>query len=212
MRERCIQSADAALGTLLGQDDGVQPLDPEDLASYDEHLAKITVGSPLRLYAKIELRDWDPAWAGQYEDEAARVRAALGRRAVRIEHVGSTSVEGLPAKPIIDIALEVPAASDEPAYLPDLAAAGYAIRIREPGWFEHRMFKGSGDSVNLHVFSVGCPETERMIRFRDRLRVNAGDRDLYARTKRELALRDWTFVQQYADAKTAVIRAISERS
>jgi GrpB-like predicted nucleotidyltransferase (UPF0157 family) len=172
----------------------------------------VTVGSPTPLSAPIEVRDYDPGWPVAYECEAARVIRALAERARRLEHVGSTSVPGLPAKPIIDIVLEVPDCADEPAYVPDLEAAGYALRIREPDWFEHRMLRGPSHSVNLHVFSAGCPETDRMVRFRDHLRSSAADRDLYARTKRELAARKWKYGQQYADAKTAVINEIMARA
>jgi GrpB-like predicted nucleotidyltransferase (UPF0157 family) len=157
---------------------------------------------------EIELRDYDRAWADAYRLHAARVRAALGVRVVRLEHVGSTSVPGLCAKPVIDIALEGPDSSDEPAYLADLSAAGYVLRISEPDWFEHRLLVGSDPAVNLHVFSAGCPETERMVRFRDRLRASAADRDLYRRAKTELATHDWAEVHEYADAKNEVIRAI----
>lgn len=136
----------------------------------------------------------------------------LDDRVVRIEHTGSTSVPGLPAKPIIDIALEVPDSADEPAYVPDLEAAGYPLRIREPDWFEHRLFKGPDTNVNLHVFSAGCEEVDRMILFRDWLRENTADRELYAATKRDLAARDWKYVQQYADAKTAVVQEILARA
>jgi GrpB-like predicted nucleotidyltransferase (UPF0157 family) len=121
-------------------------------------------------------------------------------------------VPGLPAKPVIDIALEVPDSADEPAYVPDMETAGYVLRIREPEWFEHRVFKGPDTNVNLHVFSAGCEEVERMLLFRDRLRSNAADRELYARAKRELAARDWKYVQQYADAKTAVVHEIMSRA
>jgi GrpB-like predicted nucleotidyltransferase (UPF0157 family) len=162
--------------------------------------------------ATIELRDYDPAWPDRYAREAARIREALKERVVRIEHVGSTSVPGLAAKPVIDIALEVPDSSDETAYAPDLEAAGYAFRIREPEWFEHRFFKGAASDVNLHVFSAGCSETARMLRFRDRLRSNDADRELYVRTKRELAARDWRQVQDYADAKDAVVAEILTRA
>jgi GrpB-like predicted nucleotidyltransferase (UPF0157 family) len=92
------------------------------------------------------------------------VTAALGERAVRLEHVGSTSVPGLAAKPIIDIVLEVANSADEATYAQDLEAAGYLLRIREPDWFEHRLFRGFGPRVNLHVFSAGCSETDRMVR------------------------------------------------
>lgn len=131
---------------------------------------------------------------------------------MRIEHVGSTSVPGLPAKPIIDIALEVPDSTDEPGYVPDMEAAGYVLRIREPEWFEHRVFKGPDTNVNLHVFSAACEEVDRMVLFRDHLRSTEADRELYARGKRELAARDWKYVQQYADAKTDVVREILARA
>ena len=134
---------------------------------------------------------------------------------MRIEHAGSTSVPGLPAKPIIDIVLVVAESAREAEYVPALESAGYQLRIREPGWHEHRMFKGPETDVNLHVLSTGSPEIDRMLTFRDRLRTNASDRELYARFKRALAQQDWKYTQNYADAKTAVIEEIisgAERS
>ena len=119
---------------------------------------------------------------------------------------------GLAAKPIIDIVLVVADSADEGAYARSLEAAGYVLRIREPDWFEHRMFKGPDTDINLHVFSFGCPEIERTLRFRDWLRANAGDRALYERTKRALATREWEHVQNYADAKTAIIDEILARA
>ena len=186
--------------------------DPTDAAAYDESLAKITIGAPQRLSGLIEIREYDPAWPDLYAREAERIRGVLGERVVRLEHAGSTSVPGLPAKPIVDMVLEVPDSSDEPAYVPDLQAAGYVLRIREPDWFEHRLFKGPDTNINLHVFSAGCTETGRMVAFCDWLRMNEADRDLYARTKRDLASRDWKYVQQYADAKTAVVAEIMTRA
>jgi GrpB-like predicted nucleotidyltransferase (UPF0157 family) len=106
----------------------------------------------------------------------------------------------------------VPDSTDEPGYVPDMEAAGYVLRIREPEWFEHRVFKGPDTNVNLHVFSAGCEEVDRMLLFRDHLRSNEPDRELYARGKRELAARDWKYVQQYADAKTAVVEEIMGRA
>ena len=186
--------------------------DPYDTEAYDAALARVTVGSPTPLPGPIEIRDYDPDWPHRYEREAARVAGALGERVCRLEHTGSTSVPGLPAKPIIDVVLEVSDCADEPAYVPDLEAAGYTLRIREPDWFEHRLLRGAGNEVNLHVFSAGCPETDRMVAFRDHLRGSAVDRDLYAQTKRELAARQWKYMQQYADAKTAVIGEILARA
>lgn len=186
--------------------------DPYDVDWYDEYLDKLTVGGVQRLTQPIEIREYDPDWPRLYAREEARIRSALGDRTVRIEHAGSTSVPGLPAKPIVDIVLEVPDSGDEPSYVPDLEAAGYRVTIREPGWYEHRVFKGPDTNVNLHMFSAGCEEVDRMLLFRDHLRANADDRELYARTKRELAAHEWKYVQQYADAKTAVVLEIMSRA
>jgi GrpB-like predicted nucleotidyltransferase (UPF0157 family) len=186
--------------------------DPNDVAGYEENLGKVTIGRPQRLSGKIEIRDYDPAWPDLYAREAERIRSILGDRVARIEHVGSTSVPGLMAKPIIDIVLEVPESSDEAAYIPDLEAAGYRLRIREPDWFEHRLLRGPDTDINLHVFSRGCDETDRTVLLRDWLRRNQEDRDLYARAKRQLASRAWTYMQQYADAKTEVIAGIMARA
>jgi GrpB-like predicted nucleotidyltransferase (UPF0157 family) len=160
----------------------------------------------------IELHDYDRSWPDLYAEHAERLRDVLGDRLVRVEHVGSTSVPGLAAKPVIDIALEVPDTTDETAYAEDLQAAGYALQFREPDWFEHRLFKPDDAGVNLHVFPAGCSETDRMVRFRDWLRANDADRELYLRTKRDLAGRDWKYMQQYADAKTGVVEEIMARA
>jgi GrpB-like predicted nucleotidyltransferase (UPF0157 family) len=186
--------------------------DPHDESAYDAALARVTVGAPSPLSAPIEVRVYDAAWPQAYGEQAERIRTALGERVQRLEHVGSTSVPGLPAKPIIDIVLEVPDSGDEPAYVPDLEAAGYVLRIREADWFEHRVLTWPDGGVHLHVFSAGCSETDRMIRFRDHLRRSAADRDLYARTKRELAANNWKYMQQYADAKSEVVSAIMSRA
>lgn len=183
------------------------PPDPNDVAAYDE-LEQRRIGGPMPLNRAIELREYDPAWPERYAEHAARLREALGERLIRVEHVGSTSVPGLAAKPIIDITLEVADTTAEAAYVDALEAAGYVLRIREPEWFEHRFFRTPDGTVQLHVFSAGCPETDRMLAFRDHLRGSPGDRDLYARTKRELAARPWKYMQQYADAKTAVVSEI----
>jgi GrpB-like predicted nucleotidyltransferase (UPF0157 family) len=131
---------------------------------------------------------------------------------VQLEHTGSTSVPGLSAKPCIDMTLVVPDSSDESSYASALEATGYVLVIREPDWFEHRVFKGPDTNVNLHVFSPGCQEIERMVGFRDWLRTHDEDRDLYERTKRELATREWKYVQNYADAKTDVVEEIVARA
>ncbi len=177
----------------------------------EEQIRACTIGELKPLSGRILIQDYDPQWPKLFEREADRIRGVLGSRAVRIEHAGSTSVPGLAAKPIIDMILAVTDSADESVYVPDLEAAGYVLRIRESE-HEHRMFKGPDSDVNLHVFSHGCPEIARMMLFRDWLRSNAADRDLYARTKIALAQREWKYVQNYADAKTAVIEEIIGRA
>jgi GrpB-like predicted nucleotidyltransferase (UPF0157 family) len=186
--------------------------DPTDIGACDEFLAEVTVGELQALEAPIEIKDYDPAWPLRYQREQERIRSILGDRVILIEHVGSTAVPGLPAKPVVDIALEVPDTADEGAYVTELEAAGYVLRIREPEWFEHRLFKGPEGDLNIHVFPAGCAEVQRMLMFRDWLRANAADRELYAGAKRELAARDWQYMQQYADAKTEVVREIIARA
>jgi len=188
------------------------PRDPDDVAAYDRELAEVTIGGPRPLAGPVEIHDYDPEWPRLYEREEDRIRSVLGDRVIRIEHVGSTSVPGLPAKPLIDVVLEVHDSADEAAYVPSLESAGYVLRIREPDWFEHRLLKGADTEVNVHVFTVGCEEVDRMLLFRDWLRENAADRELYAERKRELAGRQWKYMQQYADAKTAVVQEIMARA
>jgi len=161
---------------------------------------------------RISIVDYDPRWPGLFQREAQRIRAALRDNVLQLEHTGSTSVPGLLAKPIIDITLAVANSADEEAYVPALEGAGYVLRCREPEWYEHRMFKGPDTDVNLHVFSSGCPEVDRILLFRERLRSDSADRDLYARTKLALAERKWKSVDDYASAKVAVIQEILGRA
>lgn len=166
------------------------------------------------LTGPIELAEYDRDWPALFDREEARIRAILGDRVVRLEHTGSTSVPGLAAKPCIDITMTVADVLDEPAYVPDLEAVGYRLVIREhePDWYDHRVLKGPDTNVNLHVFSAGCRELDRMVGFRDWLRSHPDDRELYESTKRELAKRDWQFVQNYADAKGEVVEQIAARA
>lgn len=178
----------------------------------EEEIVAHTIGEVRPLTAPIVIADYDPAWPALFEREAQRIRRSLGDQVVQLEHVGSTSVPGLAAKPWIDILLVVPDSSDEASYVPALEAEGYVLRIRESDWHEHRMLRGPDTDVNLHVFSAGCVEIERMVGFRDWLRSHDEDRALYERTKRELAGREWKFVQNYADAKTEVVAEILARA
>ena len=177
----------------------------------NEYLKQVTIGPPEPLNGKILLEEYRPEWPALFQQERRRIRAALGREDAAVEHVGSTSVPGLCAKPILDLLLLVEDAADEAAYVPPLERAGYTLKIREPDWYQHRMLKGADPAVNLHVFSLGCGEADRMLRFRDWLRSHDVDRDLYAAEKRRLAEQTWQYVQNYADAKSAVIAGIFRR-
>jgi biotin-[acetyl-CoA-carboxylase] ligase BirA-like protein len=165
---------------------------------------------------RIAISGYDPRWIEFYRREESNLRGILGGKALRIEHTGSTSVPGLAAKPVIDILLVVADSSDEADYVPALERAGYVLRIREPEWFEHRMFKGGRTGnvtdINLHVFTNGCPEIDRVLLFRDWLRRDQADRELYRRVKLALAEKEWKSVDEYAAAKTAVISEIMERA
>jgi GrpB-like predicted nucleotidyltransferase (UPF0157 family) len=155
----------------------------------------------------IVVADYEPGWPERFRHEEARIRAALS-----VEHIGSTSVPGLAAKPIVDVLLVVEASGDEASYLPALEEAGYVLRVREPDFDEHRMFRTPAKDVHVHVFSPGSPEIDRYLLLRERLREDEGDRELYARTKRELASRVWPSMQHYAEAKTEVIEGIIARA
>jgi len=178
----------------------------------DEEVQRALIVPATPHNASIYLADYDPNWPVLYDREAARIRAVLGNTAIQIEHAGSTSVPGLAAKPIIDIVLAVPDSADEAAYVPAMEAAGYLLRAREPDWFEHRMFKGPDTNINLHVFTAGAAEIDKMLLFRDWLRANPADREAYLQVKRDLAERTWRHVQHYADAKSAIVEQIVARA
>ena len=189
-----------------------RPNPPETRHTTEEELQAVTLVPLTPLNGPILLAEYDPAWPQLFAREAARVRGALGERVLLLEHVGSTSVPELAAKPIIDMLLVVPDSADETAYVPDLEAAGYQLRIREPDWHQHRLLKGPDTEINLHVFSPGSSEITRMLGFRDHLRRHQADRRLYEQTKRELAQRQWKYTQHYADSKSTVVEEILARA
>lgn len=137
-----------------------------------------------------------------------RVRRALGGSLLLIEHIGSTSVPGLAAKPIIDILVAVRDSADEASYVPHLEAVGYELRVREPHFHEHRMLRTLERDVHIHFFSEGAPEIERCLVFRDRLRRWPSDSKRYEQLKRQLAARSWPDMEAYADAKSDVVESI----
>lgn len=178
----------------------------------EEQIIATTVGERHPLNDTIYLAIYDPEWPLLYSRLEQQIHAALGDAILLLEHVGSTSVPGLSAKPVIDMVLAVADSSDESSYVQPLEEAGYTLRIREPDWYEHRLLKPPDVQGNLHVFSEGCEEIDRMLLFRDRLREHADERVLYEETKRKLAARVWKYTQNYADAKAEVVQEILARA
>ena len=175
----------------------------------DEELAAVTVGGLKRLDGPVELADPDPSWPDQYDVEAAYLRAILGDRVLRLEHVGSTSVPGLPAKPILDVQISVLNVDDHGSFAPALERAGYLVRVREPG---HVLYRSPERDVHVHLCAVGSEWERRHLVFRDWLRTHPDDRDLYADVKRRLLRDEWESMIDYSFAKTGVITTIMQRA
>jgi GrpB-like predicted nucleotidyltransferase (UPF0157 family) len=161
---------------------------------------------------KIVVVDYDSRWPAQFQKHAEFLSRILGSKAFAIEHVGSTSVPELASKPIIDIDILVEDSGDEASYLPALVRAGYVLRVREPDWHQHRMFRTPELDVHVHIFSLGCIEVTRHLAFRDRLRACKEDRLLYESVKRKLAKEDWSDMNTYARAKSEVVEQIIARA
>jgi GrpB-like predicted nucleotidyltransferase (UPF0157 family) len=157
----------------------------------------------------VRIQDYDPTWPARFRVFADRVRGVLGDRALTVEHIGSTSVPGLAAKPIIDMLLTVSEVSDEAFYVPPLQSLGLGLRVRET---DHRMLRTPQRDVHLHLYEPNCPEVRDHLDFRDWLRVSAADRALYEKTKRRLAGRRWGDTNDYAIAKTETVHAILTRA
>jgi GrpB-like predicted nucleotidyltransferase (UPF0157 family) len=161
----------------------------------DEDLQKVTVGNLKSHNAGITLVEYDLQLPELFRQEANRLISVLRKKVIQVEHVGSTSVPGLCAKPIIDMLLVVKDSADESSYLPILETAGYTLHIREPDWLEHRVFKGPVTDINLYVFSKGTSEIDRMLLLQDWLQTHKPDRDKYAWVKKSLAKNKWCHVQ-----------------
>ena len=187
------------------------------------------VGGPERV--TVTLHEPDEAWAATYLEHRARILDAVRASpaagsdgggdgdgdgenrgtapSVEVEHIGSTSVPGLAAKPIVDVVVAVDDITAEEDHVERLIAAGYELRVREPG---HRLVRTPERDVHVHLYERGHPAVDDYLLLRDRLRSDDADRALYESTKRELLDRDWSDMNDYADAKTAVLEAIKARA
>jgi GrpB-like predicted nucleotidyltransferase (UPF0157 family) len=176
-----------------------------------EQMAAALVGEPPATWQSIVIEDYDPGWADRFTTASSLLNQVLGDLIIRIEHVGSTSVPGLAAKPVIDIDLLIEDAEPESRYLPALEEGGYRLVLREPWWYGHRMLVSPAEDVNLHVWPRDAPEPIRHLLFRDWLRSHQDDRDLYAAAKRRIAGDTMDRPGDYSLAKNDVIDDIYTR-
>lgn len=165
------------------------------------------IGGPEKRAIVIE--PYRSTWPATFQDHRRRIEDALGAVALRVDHIGSTAVPGLAAKPIIDIQVSVRDVKHEPSYAQPLVAAGYRLRVREPG---HRMFRTPELDVQIHICDAGSDWERRHLLLRDWLRESAEDREAYAALKTELQKQGWGTMNNYADAKTALISEMSARA
>jgi GrpB-like predicted nucleotidyltransferase (UPF0157 family) len=157
----------------------------------------------------LEVVPYNDEWSAIFAIHRDRLRAALHAVDVDIEHIGSTSVPGLAAKPIIDIVVAVDDITAEEDYLDPILEAGYLLRVREPG---HRLVRTPSRDVHVHIYEKDDEAVTRYLLFRNRLRTDSGDRDLYSSTKRALITQGFDDMNAYSDAKTDVIAAIMARA
>lgn len=167
------------------------------------------IGGPEK--RKLSLAPWTKRWEEIYAEHRERIVGVLGDVALAVHHIGSTSVPGLGAKPIVDMLLVVADVEAEGSYLPGLLGAGYELRVRERG---HRMVRTAERDVHVHVhvLSEGDPEIGEYLLFRDQLRVDESDRVLYESVKRGLLEGEWADMNDYAEAKSQVVADIKRHA
>lgn len=149
----------------------------------------------------VEIADYDPLWPTRFEQMRELLAEALADTALRIDHVGSTAVPGLPAKPVVDIQVSVSDVDDETTYRKEIEAQGFALRYREAG---HRYFRpppGLARLWQVHVCTVGSKWERDHLLFRDYLRAHSAAADEYGRIKRLAASVHANDRIAYTDAK-----------
>jgi len=181
------------------------------LESTPEQMAEAVVGRIPASRAEVDVVEWSADWSARFAELSAAISDALGPVALSVEHVGSTSVEQLAAKPIIDIDITVADADAEDDYLPALESLGMWLVIREPWWHGHRLFVNEAGDCNVHVWPAGAGEPIRHLLFRDWLRTHPEDRERYATMKRELGDTHRSEPDRYNLAKNTVIDQIYAR-
>ena len=172
----------------------------------DEELDRVLIGG--REEREVRIEPYSEEWPRRFEEERRRIEAAMGAVARRVEHVGSTAVPGLAAKPVIDVMVTVDDPEDEGAFVPRLEGVGYELRVREPG---HRMLRTPARDVHVHIWTSGTDDERRHVLFRDWLRSHPEERRAYEAAKRDLAGR-WRDTNYYARAKGPFIDGVLDRA
>ncbi len=166
--------------------------------------------------ARIRIVEYDPEWPDRYETERRQIASALGPLALAIEHVGSTAVPGLPAKPVIDLMVAVANLDAVAACIPPLATLGYEYSPEYESTVPERRFFQKGPvearSYHLHVVELDSWFWKRLLLFRDYLRAHPDVAHEYVRLKRLLADLHGTDRRAYSDAKTTFVREVEGRA
>jgi GrpB-like predicted nucleotidyltransferase (UPF0157 family) len=165
---------------------------------------------------KVTVVEYRPAWREMFEEERRRLEDVLGEPAAKIAHIGSTSVRGLAAKPVIDILIGLPDFALADSFVPKITALGYEYISKYEDEMPFRRFfaKNLGDvrTHQIHMVETGGDFWTRHLAFRDYLRQNPATAAEYAALKKRLAAREWTDVNAYADAKTEFIKDIETKA
>ncbi|MBT4096009.1 MAG: GrpB family protein [Gemmatimonadetes bacterium] len=162
---------------------------------------------------EIELCEYSAAWPRQFIDVAMPIRAALGSVAQRIDHIGSTAIPQIAAKPVIDVQISVASLIPENAFREPLEAAGYVWRQDNPDLTKRYFRESPGERrTHIHVRQAGSLPEQLALLFRDYLRVSDVDRSLYEETKRELAVTCRDDRLAYTEGKGPAIWEILHRA
>jgi GrpB-like predicted nucleotidyltransferase (UPF0157 family) len=162
----------------------------------------------------VQVLPYDPAWAGHFSEEAVLLKAILRQEVVAIHHIGSTSVPGLPAKPIIDILVEVCSIARVDDFNSQMRQEGYDPR-GEHGLPGRRYFvKGSPDlhTHHVHMYQQGHPDIPRYLNFRDYLMAHPSEAERYGKLKQALATQFPLDVDAYQSGKAALIAELEEKA
>ena len=189
-----------------GSDHSVASLSFQDLCRLTN--GKVTTVNR-SLAQPVIIVPYDPEWITRYEGEKVRIQTAMGTYLKGIEHIGSTAVPGLPAKPVIDILGGITSLLDTPSFIPPLEEIGYCYIPEYEAQLPHRRYLTRTEAdrvvIHLHIVEISSQFWQEHLAFRDRLRSDNNLRDAYGRLKIDLASRYGNDRVGYTNAKTEFI-------